>query len=243
MQTAGCQPAGAPRSTGGRSAIVCRRMLSFRSGLARRVRPPHRVRRSAARRAVPSPVRRPGVVRQAGAVRGGRRFCRHPDHGRCRFRPPDRREGALFRSPLPVFTSARRWERDGWIAPDAPASHSDLALLLRRAAGEAGSARPCAEPSGARPGAYVLIIEEFARCNHRRPSGVQRLTYVDQTRVGHSQLGNHRQKAVPESARVHPRDDRNRGRRGGGRAGRRGVPAGGAPRRTDASSRTSRRAR
>ena len=27
-----------------------------------------------------------------------------------------RREGALFRSPLPVLTSARRWERDGWIA-------------------------------------------------------------------------------------------------------------------------------
>jgi hypothetical protein len=27
-----------------------------------------------------------------------------------------RREGALFRSPLRVLTSARRWERDGWIA-------------------------------------------------------------------------------------------------------------------------------
>jgi rSAM/selenodomain-associated transferase 2 len=26
-----------------------------------------------------------------------------------------RREGALFRSSLPVVTSARRWERDGWI--------------------------------------------------------------------------------------------------------------------------------
>jgi rSAM/selenodomain-associated transferase 2 len=26
-----------------------------------------------------------------------------------------RREGVLFRSPLPVVTSARRWERDGWI--------------------------------------------------------------------------------------------------------------------------------
>jgi rSAM/selenodomain-associated transferase 2 len=26
-----------------------------------------------------------------------------------------RREGALFRSPLPALTSARRWERDGWI--------------------------------------------------------------------------------------------------------------------------------
>jgi hypothetical protein len=26
------------------------------------------------------------------------------------------REGALFRSPLPVLTSARRWERDGWIS-------------------------------------------------------------------------------------------------------------------------------
>jgi rSAM/selenodomain-associated transferase 2 len=26
------------------------------------------------------------------------------------------REDALFRSPLPVLTSARRWERDGWIA-------------------------------------------------------------------------------------------------------------------------------
>jgi rSAM/selenodomain-associated transferase 2 len=25
------------------------------------------------------------------------------------------REGALFRSPLPALTSARRWERDGWI--------------------------------------------------------------------------------------------------------------------------------
>ena len=25
------------------------------------------------------------------------------------------REGALFRSPLPAITSARRWERDGWI--------------------------------------------------------------------------------------------------------------------------------
>jgi len=30
-----------------------------------------------------------------------------------------RREGALFRSPLPVLTSARRWERDGWIARTA----------------------------------------------------------------------------------------------------------------------------
>ena len=27
-----------------------------------------------------------------------------------------RREGAMFRSPLPVLTSARRWEGDGWIA-------------------------------------------------------------------------------------------------------------------------------
>ena len=27
-----------------------------------------------------------------------------------------RREGGLFRSRLPVLTSARRWERDGWIA-------------------------------------------------------------------------------------------------------------------------------
>jgi len=26
-----------------------------------------------------------------------------------------RRKGALFRSPLPVVTSARRWERDGWL--------------------------------------------------------------------------------------------------------------------------------
>jgi rSAM/selenodomain-associated transferase 2 len=26
-----------------------------------------------------------------------------------------RRKGALFRSPLPAMTSARRWERDGWI--------------------------------------------------------------------------------------------------------------------------------
>jgi rSAM/selenodomain-associated transferase 2 len=26
------------------------------------------------------------------------------------------REGALFRSPLPVVTSARRWERDGWVS-------------------------------------------------------------------------------------------------------------------------------
>ena len=26
-----------------------------------------------------------------------------------------RRAGALFRSPLPAVTSARRWERDGWI--------------------------------------------------------------------------------------------------------------------------------
>lgn len=26
-----------------------------------------------------------------------------------------RRHGALFRSPLPVVTSARRWERDGWV--------------------------------------------------------------------------------------------------------------------------------
>jgi hypothetical protein len=30
-----------------------------------------------------------------------------------------RREGALFRSPLPVLTSARRWERDGWAARTA----------------------------------------------------------------------------------------------------------------------------
>jgi GT2 family glycosyltransferase len=30
-----------------------------------------------------------------------------------------RRAGALFRSPLRVVTSARRWERDGWIARTA----------------------------------------------------------------------------------------------------------------------------
>jgi rSAM/selenodomain-associated transferase 2 len=30
-----------------------------------------------------------------------------------------RRRAALFRSPLPVVTSARRWERDGWIARTA----------------------------------------------------------------------------------------------------------------------------
>jgi rSAM/selenodomain-associated transferase 2 len=30
-----------------------------------------------------------------------------------------RREGRLFRSPLPALTSARRWERDGWAARTA----------------------------------------------------------------------------------------------------------------------------
>ena len=46
--------------------------------------------------------------------------------------------------------------------------------------------------------------------------------------VGHSQLGNHRQEAVSQSPRVHPRDDRHRGCRGGGRPRRRSAAAGGA---------------
>jgi hypothetical protein len=25
------------------------------------------------------------------------------------------RKGSLYRSPLPIVTSARRWERDGWV--------------------------------------------------------------------------------------------------------------------------------
>ena len=52
------------------------------------------------------------------------------------------REGALFRSPLHVVTSARRWERDGWVGRTLRHLAPDLLVLLRRPAGEAGSARP-----------------------------------------------------------------------------------------------------
>ena len=74
----------------------------------------------AARRAVRAAVRRPGACSSGG--RASRRlggFADLPIMEDVDLVRRMRRDGALFRSPLPAVTSARRWERDGWIAARA----------------------------------------------------------------------------------------------------------------------------